>query len=169
MKNRNCFNALRIVFCLSLLFLFLSILSGGLYAIICWIIHYICIAISVSIYVASIILYIVQVKENDNVVWSTILFVLIFIMMVTTIFFTRTPFILWHNYTEVQRGLKKNHSFAKTKYKIIGINKNANFGGDIECEYIFDVIAYDGNNRVFQAGYCEHGVMWRQYDVVDNY
>ena len=167
MKDNRYFTVLRILFALSILFFAGTILSGILPALICWIFYYACLVLSILICITSIILFVIQVKENNNIAWPTVLIALIMLLSFSTVFFTKKSFVLLHSYTEVQRYLKNNEIVNKYNYKIL--NTYDKYYDKNKCEYVFNVKEEDQFNTVFQAAYCDCSTMWTNYCVINNY
>ena len=155
---------MKILFIIDIILLALSVLAGGLPAVICWIVRNIFIVLSIIVIPLASISFgigaIHGIKSAD-----IILIVVIPIITLITIFATKKPFILFHDYTEVERGLKKIENIPD--FKIKGIYKK----NDPDCDYIFNVEAQDENKTIFQAGYCDCGseCMWSSYNVIQNY
>ena len=150
-----------VMFILSIIFLASSILCGVFDAFLSWTTHLLSIALSAIITVVSIIICIVTHKETS--VTKITLMVLTIIITLITAIATYKPFAMFHSYSEVTKKLSKDKNIPAFRIKGISNRKDEN------CEYIYDVITYDGNNTVFQAGYCECGTMWTSYCVKNNY
>lgn len=62
------------------------------------------------------------------------------------------------------------HQLFNNNFKIIGLShKNIEDHEGIYCKNVFDVKLNDSSNITFQAGYCDVGTMWTNYDVIHNY
>lgn len=159
--------ALRILFIIATISLALTILTGCLPAIICWLAHFLFVVVVIILSIVSFIVYGASSKQKKSV--YILIPITILIYAVLAIFVSHNPFVLYHEYTKVDKALKANKSI--TSYKIIDIYKKNYNSGTIyssthSCNYIFNI---EANDLLYQAGYCENGTMWTNYSVQSNY
>ena len=157
---------LRKLFVITTSALVLSVLSGWLPALICWIARIIFVAVTVILSIVTIKIYFTKKKNLSKTI--IILPIVVFIESLLAVFATQNLFVLFHEYTEVNRYFK-NSSFSS--YKILNIDKkNYNYGSGSgkkdSCNYVFNAKI---NDIIFQTGYCECGTMWTDYKVLSNY
>lgn len=111
----------------------------------------------------SFILFILMlVEKKKRWIW----YLLAVMLYVLYVFFLPNVYNFVRSYYLVGKHLKE----FSVPGKIIGVHKkDYKFGDHDSCYYSFNVKLDDGENVVFQSGYCEVGTMWASYSTVDNY
>lgn len=114
--------------------------------------------------VISFILFILMMVEKKKWLWYllTIFLYVIYVFLLPDVYhYLRGNFLVKEHLKEFD-----------VSGKVIGVDKkDYKFGdnGYDSCSYTFNVKLDDGENVVFQSGYCEVGTMWTDYATVDNF
>ena len=113
--------------------------------------------------VSCFILFIIMLYSKKKYIWYLIT---VFVFVSYLLFLLPRYSYLRGRYL-VSKHLKNDY---KVSGKVMGVKaKDYDFNDYNSCDYVFNVKLNDGENVVFQSGYCDVGTMWTSYDVIDNY
>ncbi len=139
-----------------------ALLSPG-YSIITFSLTYIILICSFIDTLVLTVISIVKKDINKSACFSLTIFLIMLII-------SKPIYNIIHEYNETNKYLKK--TFSKDA-KILSIaDKKVNLDSDnssSDCNYIFNVSLNDDTDIIFQAGYCDIGTMWTNYDGYNNY